>query len=65
MDTAVAPVEEPEDDGPEGGGGAAEKPRHRQNFTWRQLAILEQVFDQDPLPKLVRAPPCFGRHGPG
>ena len=27
--------------------------RYRQTFSWRQLAILEQVFDRDPLPKLV------------
>ena len=40
-----------EGDAPSSSGG---KPRHRQNFSWRQLAILEQVFDQDPLPKLVR-----------
>lgn len=41
----------------EAGYAAPEKPRHRQNFSWRQLAVLEQVFDQDPLPKLVCGAP--------
>jgi len=25
--------------------------KYRQNFTWRQLSVLEQVFDVDPLPR--------------
>ena len=33
---------------------SSEKTRPRQNFSWQQLSMLEQVFDQDPLPKLVR-----------
>jgi len=27
------------------------KPRQRQNFTWRQMMLLEQVFETDPLPR--------------
>ena len=32
-----------------------EKPRTRQNFSWRQVSVLEQVFETDPLPRQVRA----------
>ena len=28
--------------------------RARQNFTWRQICVLEQVFDTDPLPRQAR-----------
>ena len=57
---------DPADDGADGEVGAgAEKPRHRQNFTWRQLAVLEQVFDQDPLPKMVRARRARRHHWAG
>ena len=32
------------------GDGLLKKSRPRQNFTWHQLSILEQVFETDPLP---------------
>ena len=28
--------------------------RKRQNFSWRQISVLEQVFETDPLPRPVR-----------
>ena len=34
--------------------GFLKKSRPRQNFTWEQLAVLEQVFENDPLPWPVR-----------
>lgn len=37
--------------------GFLKKSRPRQNFTWEQLAVLEQVFENDPLPWPVRAAP--------
>ena len=45
----VAPPPQP----PAPGGdddGVLKKSRPRQNFTWHQLSILEQVFETDPLP---------------
>ena len=53
--TVEAHVDDVEDEG--SSNASPDKPRHRQNFSWQQLAILEQVFDQDPLPKLVSAVP--------
>jgi len=40
---------EPEAESMEGGGVKAR--RTRQSFSWRQVAVLEQVFEQDPLPR--------------
>ena len=31
--------------------GAVKARRTRQSFSWRQVAVLEQVFEQDPLPR--------------
>ena len=39
--------------------GQVKKTRNRQNFTWRQVSVLEQVFETDPLPwpvSLTRRP---------
>ena len=33
---------------------AGKTTRSRQNFSWRQIAVLEQVFEMDPLPRQVR-----------
>ena len=35
------------------GGKAARTARTRQSFTWRQVSVLEQVFESDPLPRQV------------
>ena len=29
------------------------KVRNRQNFVWRQVSVLEQVFETEPLPRPV------------
>ena len=34
-----------------GRGGGVKARRTRQSFSWRQVAVLEQVFEQDPLPR--------------
>jgi hypothetical protein len=39
----------PQDDADSGAG----KARTRQNFSWRQVSVLEQVFEKDPLPRQV------------
>ena len=42
------------DESPEGdaeAGGDTKKKRSRQNFTWGQLSVLEQVFEAEPLPR--------------
>ena len=31
-------------------------PRTRQNFSWRQISVLEQVFELGPVPSPVRPP---------
>ena len=41
---------------PDGEQPPAKRTRNRQNFSWRQLSVLEQVFETDPLPRPVRAP---------
>jgi TolA-binding protein len=38
-------------DEPDGEDEPRKKGRTRQNFTWRQVSILEQVFDADPRPR--------------
>lgn len=57
--------EEGEEGGPRGVTGLAangeprqrKKARTRQNFSWRQVSVLEQVFEIGPLPSPVRARP--------
>ena len=52
LEASAAEQDDVEDHAP---ASSSEKTRPRQNFSWQQLSMLEQVFDQDPLPKLVRS----------
>jgi len=56
----MSDLEEPEPDGEEDDLTASgelrqrKKARTRQNFSWRQVSVLEQVFEIDPVPCPVR-----------
>ena len=64
-ESAAAAPEPSERQGSDGGSETAERPkseegarskptRTRQSFSWRQVSVLEQVFEQDPLPRQVQ-----------
>ena len=63
-ESAAAAPEPSERQGSDGGSETAERPkseegarnkptRTRQSFSWRQVSVLEQVFERDPLPRQV------------
>jgi len=62
----MAGPEEPEPDGEEDDLTASgelrqrKKARTRQNFSWRQVSVLEQVFEIDPVPSPVRTSAADG-----